>query len=196
MIFKDLLPLLKDTKISMEQLFLLSMLNLTEDSEVSLYLETFPEEKRKSIQNLLRRGFLEEGEDKELVVTEEGERLLDKADSLLTKNPIEEVEQAEAIEYWIDDFRKLFYGYKVGAMGSKSSCLKKMKVFLKKNPNVTKEDVINATRAYIDSLNGDYRFLQQADYFITKHDGSRLETWIEELKANPKPLGDWTSKLV
>ena len=39
----------------------------------------------------------------------------------------------------------------------------------KKNSNVTKEDVINATRAYIDSLNGDYRFLQQADYFIAKH---------------------------
>jgi hypothetical protein len=96
----------------------------------------------------------------------------------------------ERPEEWIEEFRKLFKGKKPGAMGDKKGCLMKMKRFLQENPEVTKDQIIAATKSYIQSCASDgYRFLQRSDYFIYKQDNhkgesSRLSAWIDELDGS------------
>jgi hypothetical protein len=86
---------------------------------------------------------------------------------------------------WIEDWRKLFSEKKVGAGGSKAEVHKKMELFLKENPDVTSEDIFNATEKYFQSLDN-IKFMQQADYFIYKGKGkdasSRLSQWLEVIK--------------
>lgn len=97
-------------------------------------------------------------------------------------------------------FRRLFKGLKPGAMGSKGNCTKKLIRWLNQNPEYSMEDVIKATKLYIASLKGDYRYLQQADYFISKKHGkddetSRLSAFIEEIGDDMPPEEGWTNKL-
>jgi len=188
--------ILYEYKITAEQLYLLELLSKSQD-KLETYVDNFPEDKAKYLQNLLRRGYIKEIEEDKFEITAATEDILDRLSSMnityctsILKKPEEEVEK------WIDDFRGIFHGLKLGAMGGKASCVKKMRNFFRKNPDITKEDVIKATKAYIDSLGGDYRYLQQADYFILKNDNSKLEAWIEEIKKNPNPTGDWTTSLV
>ena len=96
---------------------------------------------------------------------------------------------------FIKQYRLLFKGLKLGSMGSQQGCTEKMKRWLDSNPDYTKEQVINATRNYINSLEN-YRFLQQADYFIYKKDpfgeSSKLSAFIDEEDV---PTDGWSSEL-
>lgn len=83
----------------------------------------------------------------------------------------------ENVEDWIEEWRNLFptgassSGYRY--RGDKQECLKKMKIFVKKH-KYTKEQIINATKKFIEGMN-DYRYLGMAQYFIQKEgSGSRL----------------------
>lgn len=100
-------------------------------------------------------------------------------------NKVQIVKKQISIEDWIEDWRSLFSSKKKGAGGSKQGCYKKMEIFLKQNPNVTKEEVFRASEAYLDSLDN-IKYLQQADYFIHKGKGldssSRLMQWIEVIR--------------
>lgn len=99
----------------------------------------------------------------------------------------------------INAYRSLFKPLRRGAMGSPEGCKTKLIRWFSNNPNYTFEDVVNATKLYIKEFNGDYRYLQQADYFIYKKDGkdemSRLSTYVEELDNNETVDDDWTSNL-
>lgn len=91
--------------------------------------------------------------------------------------------QIESVEDWIEEYRKLFKGVKIGVMGDPKACLNKMKEFLSEN-NYTKQQILDATKKYIATT--DPRFLQQADYFISKRMGdgvltSRLRNYCEEV---------------
>lgn len=87
----------------------------------------------------------------------------------------------------VKDYRQLFKATnKRGAIGSPEGCKSKLKRWMKNNPEYTFDDILKATKLYIQELNGDYRFLQQADYFIYKKGGgrdelSRLSTYVEEV---------------
>lgn len=191
MIFKILEQLLYDYKISAEQWILLELIQ-DDPTKFQAYISMFPEEKGRLLQNLLRRGFISETENPTVFkLTAYSEDALEKL------NAPQEIKSTDVdITKWVEEFRSLFDGLKLGSMGSKSACLKKMKLFHQKNPDVTLGEILEATKAYIESLRGDYRYLQQADYFIQKHDGSRLETWIEEVKKGNTSKGDWTTQLV
>lgn len=98
----------------------------------------------------------------------------------------------------VDEFRSKFKGLKAGSMGSAKSCKHKFIRWMKENPQYTFDNILKATDMYIDSLNGDYRFLQRADYFIFKQENnreesSRLSAHIDEIDSFSKE--DWTSKL-
>lgn len=99
------------------------------------------------------------------------------------KTPI--IKKETIIEDWMEDWRDLFSTKKKGAGGSKQNCYKKMEIFLKQNPEITKEEIFRATEAYLDSLDN-IKYLQQADYFIHKGKGldasSRLMQWIEVIR--------------
>ena len=99
------------------------------------------------------------------------------------------------IDEFIEEYRNLWKGLKVGSMGSPMACKEKMERWMKENPNYSKEDILKAAKIYINSLNN-YQYLQAAHYFIYKKDGkeedSRLSAFIEEKEVNNT---DWTVKL-
>lgn len=104
---------------------------------------------------------------------------------------------------FIDRYRSLFKGLKAGAMGYADGVHSKMTRFFESNPEVTEEQVLNATKAYLNSLEN-YNYLQQADYFIYKRDttgseSSRLSAFLDETKGGTTStdLRDegWSSKI-
>jgi hypothetical protein len=117
---------------------------------------------------------------------------LDSGETLIAKIEIDQsAEIADRnVEAWIDEFRKGtkqadgsytgWYKKKTAAMGNRQWCIDKMKLFFERHPEYTKEDVFNARDLYFRTLKtsyGDYQFLQQADYFISKEvnqDGKRV----------------------
>ena len=101
----------------------------------------------------------------------------------------------EGFDEFIEEYRNLWKGLKVGSMGSPMACKEKMLRWMGENPNYTKEDILKAAKIYINSLNN-YQYLQAAHYFIYKKDGkeedSRLSAFIEEKEVDNT---DWTTKL-
>lgn len=71
------------------------------------------------------------------------------------------------------------------------------------------EDIIKAAKAYVESFNGDYRYMRLLKYFIwkdQKKEGSDGKIYIEEISElatyldnldsdNNENYGDWTSEL-
>jgi len=104
-----------------------------------------------------------------------------------------------AINGRIDTFRLKWKGLKPGSMGSQKSCGIKLTRWMKENPMYTFDEILEAADIYINSLNGDYRFLQRADYFIFKQENnreesSRLSAYIDEIGMTNDD--EWTSKLI
>ena len=101
----------------------------------------------------------------------------------------------EGFDEFIEEYRSLWKGLKVGSMGSPMACKEKMLRWMGENPNYSKEDIIKAARIYINSLNN-YQYLQAAHYFIYKKDGkeedSRLSAFVEEKEVDNT---DWTTRL-
>ena len=101
----------------------------------------------------------------------------------------------EGFDEFIEEYRNLWKGLKVGSMGSPLACKEKMFRWMGENPNYSKEDILKAAKIYINSLNN-YQYLQAAHYFIYKKDGkeedSRLSAFIEEKEVDNT---DWTVKL-
>ena len=102
---------------------------------------------------------------------------------------------SEGFDKFIEEYRNLWKGLKVGSMGSPMACKEKMLRWMGENPNYTKEDILKAAKIYINSLNN-YQYLQAAHYFIYKKDGkeedSRLSAFVEEKEVDNT---DWTVKL-
>jgi len=105
----------------------------------------------------------------------------------------------EAVENGIDEYRKQWQGLKPGSMGSPKNCKDKLKRWMLENPEYTFENILKAVNIYINQFNGDYRFLQQADYFIFKRDGkeesSRLSAFIDEIDLVGNKNENWTNTL-
>ena len=101
----------------------------------------------------------------------------------------------EGFDEFIEEYRNLWKGLKVGSMGSPMACKEKMLRWMGENPNYSKEDILKAAKIYINSLNN-YQYLQAAHYFIYKKDGkeedSRLSAFVEEKEVDNT---DWTVKL-
>lgn len=88
---------------------------------------------------------------------------------------------------WIDEYRELFNRKNTGRSGLTSDILtitKKMTRF-QVQFGYTKDQIMKATRAYIEDGKKDPRFIQEADYFIFKKEGknneerSKLAAWCE-----------------
>jgi hypothetical protein len=99
------------------------------------------------------------------------------------------IPQNSDVSDWIDEFRSLFKGKKIGAMGDRKACVKKMAKFLEEYPEATKEKILISTERYINSeRKNNYMYLQRADYFISKQDkgkddSSRLAIMLEEIDS-------------
>lgn len=106
---------------------------------------------------------------------------------------------AKEVSDRIGEFREVWKGIKVGSMGDRSSCEAKLIRWRKNNPDYSFDDIINAAKAYVDSVRNT-SYLQRADYFVYKQTGrkdeeeSRLSAFIDEVKEAPD--SNWTSNLV
>lgn len=84
--------------------------------------------------------------------------------------------------------------------GSSAEIVQRLKRFFAEYGEFTDEQIIEATKKYIASFNGDYKFAQLLKYFISKkvdgERGSRLLSYIEN--ANQKEAQqtiDWENEL-
>lgn len=99
---------------------------------------------------------------------------------------------------WVEaEYMPLFAECNSKRKGTKSSCISRMKKFFAENPEVRKEEVLEAVRMYIRNLNNP-EYLITSHYFIYKDKGSDktspLEEWIESYKryVSTIPQGDNT----
>jgi len=111
----------------------------------------------------------------------------------------EDSRKEEELDNQLKTYRSLFKDIKVGSMGSGLSTRKKLQRFMDSNPDVTFDELINATEMYIENFNGNFKFIQRADYFIYKQnykgeETSNLEIWVEQSKKEPEN-SDWTTEL-
>lgn len=101
-----------------------------------------------------------------------------------------EVKEEQTFEQFVEEFRDIFGDSgRTGIKGSKTGCREKMKKFVAQFPEYSRDDILLAATNYVESQkeNG-FKYLQQADYFISKKMGgeftSRLETYLEELDSS------------
>lgn len=121
--------------------------------------------------------------------------------SIKKKKTVSDKYLSRLVDDNLKSYRLIFKGLKIGAMGSPSSCRNKLLRWLKENPDKTMEDVLKAANLYVKSLEGDYRYLQRADYFIFKKEGkeesSRLSAFVEELDYTDNYTEEgWTNTLI
>jgi hypothetical protein len=96
-------------------------------------------------------------------------------------------------EWVTTKFRTMFSQLRGDGGGNKKSCIEKMQLFFKNNPNTKIEDVLSSAAMYLEQFkNGkqNVQYMQRADYFILKtqrgaggitHE-SRLEEYLEIVK--------------
>lgn len=115
---------------------------------------------------------------------------------------MEAPKESNVSDDFVRKYRSLFKGTKVGAMGGEKGVKHKLERFMEEYPKATEEIILEATRRYINNLN-DYRYIQQADYFIYKrnnitHDEtSNLSAYVDEVISNPgESEEDWTVNII
>jgi len=98
--------------------------------------------------------------------------LLEKATQIFNIDDLSK--KLHEVDIWIQDYRNLFKGIKIGSQGDKNACTLKMKKFMKDNPTYSKDHIFNATKYYIDHTEPIYTM--QADYFIYKTGNDKITT--------------------
>lgn len=85
--------------------------------------------------------------------------------------------------------------------GSSAEIIQRLKRFFAEYGEFTDEQIIDATKKYVTSFNGDYRFAQLLKYFISKkvdgERGSRLLAYIENAQQvdTSQMTIDWETEL-
>lgn len=85
--------------------------------------------------------------------------------------------------------------------GSSAEIIQRLKRFFAEYGEFTDEQIISATKKYVASFNGDYRFAQLLKYFISKkvdgERGSRLLAYIENAQQvdTSQMTIDWETEL-
>lgn len=191
---EDLLNKLKNFKVNGNHLMIMSLVKTGES--VKEFAWTF-QVKMAEFQYLVRKGLMEiervgnTFDFENASLTKLGEKMLDELERYSSDEKVStqtekvnKIKKEEDLD-WLEEWRDLFKDKKPGGSGNKQGCYKKMKVFLKENPDVTKEEIFAAAEAYFDSLDN-LKYMQQADYFISKGTGqnvsSRLSQWVEYVK--------------
>ena len=115
--------------------------------------------------------------DTDKIISEDGDYLIHsgwaKRMDLALLNADEQIPKEQDIENLVKRLIDLFpTGKKEGTnqyyRGSKKDIATKLRKFFKIYGNYSHEDVYNATKRYVDSFNGDYRYMRILKYFIFK----------------------------
>jgi hypothetical protein len=93
-------------------------------------------------------------------------------------------EQETAFDWVKKEYVQLFVDANPDKRGNGNSSVRLMKAFFAANPEVRKEEVIEATKMYI--RNNDSRYIRLSHYFISKGRGANkieeLKDWIEKYR--------------
>lgn len=137
---------------------------------------------------------------KKYYVTEYWDDVLCRA--LLNKD--EDIPNTRLCSEIAEELRQLFpQGKKDGTniywRGNNREITLKLQKFFKLYGNYNKEQVLQATRKYIESFNGNYDTMRVAKYFILKNDIkqgeiSELATWLEHIDDEEFD-GNWNTEL-
>lgn len=98
------------------------------------------------------------------------------SDEIIWRQPLFE-ESLDNFE-WIDDWLLLFKNKNPQRRGNKREVLKRMKRFFANNPNSTPEEVLKATKSYLNQTAPQY--VRMSQRFIYEQDGSSmLKTYLD-----------------
>lgn len=152
-------------------------------------------------------GFTQTREPVNIRLTPEGVEMVE---TILLNSEFKNTEKEEdRFEKLAEDLQNIYpKGKKPGTSqmwrDSKSIISKRLKAVIKKyNVKFTNEEAIEATRKYVNSFNGDYRYMQVLKYFICKRnnmtgeESSQLLSYIENKEDGDNIASeDWTSFIV
>lgn len=189
------LNILTEQNISLEEFIVLLSI---QDADIDCDI------KHETIQSLQEKDFIKiivENHEEIPITSKKGRLLI----NLLTQVNLKTVNRRqikkvqtipEGIDDFVKEFRSLWKGLKPGSMGSQNACRDKMIRWMETNPDYNQEDILKASKVYLRSLDN-YRYLQNAEYFIYKKDenkveSSRLSAFIDE---NDSPQDEWSSNL-
>ena len=86
--------------------------------------------------------------------------------------------------------------------GSVAQIAERLGVFFKKyGTHYTDDQIVNATKKYVESFNGDYRFMHLLKYFInkkdplTKEDNSELLSYLENAGQEEELSDNWLNEM-
>ena len=116
---------------------------------------------------------------------------MDKNNSLQWKIPLFS-DQETAFDWVKSEYVQLFVDAHPDKRGNGNSSVRLMKAFFASNPDVRKEEVIEATKMYM--RNNNPQFIRQSHYFISKGKGANkieeLKDWIEKYRLWQKDTGE------
>lgn len=134
--------------------------------------------------------------------------LMPKATDLITSIALdsEQIAPEERLNRLAEKLKEIFpRGKKDGTSlywsEGKSLIVKRLKGFIKKYGEYTDDQIINATKKYVESFNGDYTFMRTLKYFIYKNVvnageieySSDLLNYIENAGQEDTIKNDWVS---
>lgn len=163
-------------------------------------------------ESLVSKGFISTEYNKEykpigLFVTNKGKETLNKV-SMDSEKTIDADGIDERIKNLVPQLQVIFpKGVNFNNQywrGNKSDITIKLKKFFQKYGDYTDEQILEATRAYVQGFNGNYKFMRLLQYFIWKEemkDGtkvrvSELANYLENAGQTNDLREDWTSSLV
>jgi len=134
-----------------------------------------------TVSNLEKKGYIKD--------IDSGIILRKKAIDLFKNNSIPI--KSDDLTDFVDKYRELFpSGVKSGnrlVKGDKFGCLSKFKTFKIKYPEYTQDEILEATKVYIDLCRKrNYDKMTSADYFIEKDKISQLASYCEDIKVRGK----------
>ena len=164
-------------------------------------------------QNLVNKGLISkvngslQSLNKKYHATEEGISL---ANELLADSEVAVEALSTHIEELADKLREIYPGGRIPGTsyyykGNKTDIVRKLKSFIARyGDSVTSEQIIDATKRYIASFNGNYKYLKLLKYFIwqdERRDGetlrnSMLMDFIENEDQINHTNSDWTTTMV
>jgi hypothetical protein len=108
-------------------------------------------------------------------------------------------QSTDAVWEWVNEFRKMFASKNKEREGNKKSCVQRMKIFFAQNPDVRKQDVLEATMMYLRTV--EPKFVKMAERFIFDGQGnyktSLLTDWVDKLREiRIKQIVDPTTKMM
>ncbi len=155
---------------------------LTLSEAVLLLFFNYEQASAQVINNLMDKGLLKRTSVQEIVKTGVKYRLTADGEAILTsclvnsKSPVSVEVEAERLSNLAKRLKEIYpKGRKEGTNSywteGNALIIKRLKLFFKKyGTSYTDEQIIQATQSYVESFNGDYRFMRILKYFIFKEE--------------------------